>query len=296
MNLVRSSGVWLGVAACAVLALVWIWRVASAARRIARRPAASVGALNLHDASVGWAARACGLISYIALALVGAHWGPSWSRGGGWLIGAAGTITVVALIVMELRWPVPGGTVRVAVLGRRRIRDIVPRAGAAIACLGLVTGVGAILICGISARSIGPGTNPPTPDFAWPSWSQTLPLSIGLVAVVAITAVAAWVLVRRPALAGLNSAIDIAYRRAAMDRVLRVGGVAGFLAAAMVTNSLKNFAMGSMQPWNSGWPVVSVLGWQSIVLFVVALASIELFRAKLPHAPAEAVAPAVSPR
>lgn len=287
MYLVWSSSSWILLGLCAVLLVWWIWRMVSAVRMIARRPAVSVEALNLHDASVGWIARALALVAYFAIGFVPSIWWPAWSQDGAWPLSIAGVVTAIGLIVMELRWPVPGGTVRLVGLRRRSMRDIVPRAGTSVAALGLLFGAGAIIVCGwIGAPArldAGQGT-PVDSASTWPSWGQTAPYSIGLALVVAVTAVAALVLVRRPALAGMSSVIDIAYRRAALDRALRVVGAAGFLVAAKIVGSLNNYASFAFDRTDAALSLGRVFVWQAILLFVVAFISIDLFRTKLPKA------------
>lgn len=300
MNLVWSSSVWVLLGLCGVLLAWWIWRTVAAMRMIARRPAVSVEALNLHDASVGSVARALALISYLIISLVPSIWWPYWSQDGAWPLGMTGVVTAVGLIVMELRWPAPGGTVRSAGLRPRSVRDILPRAGTTIAGLGLLLGAGAIIVCGWITGQARPGGGQDTPAgdafaWPWPGWWQTAPYSIGMALVVAVVVGAALVLVRRPSLAGMSSAIDIAYRRAAMDRVLRVVAAVGFLVAAMVANWLKNYALVALGHSDAATSVRDVFAWQSVALVFVALVSIDMFRTKLPKtAPSSPLAHAES--
>lgn len=291
MNQIWSSGVWLLLGMCAVVVGWWIWRVTVAVRTIARTPTASVEALNLHDAAVGWIGRTSALVTYLAVGLIPTLWRPDWSSDGAWPLAIAGPVTVVGLIVMELRWPVPGGTVRSAGLRRRRIRDILPQAGLSIAAVGLLAGGGLIVLCGGIAPMNTDSMAGAGRAFAWPGWRQTVPYSVGLALVVLTALLAARVLARRPALAGWDAVVDIAYRRAAMDRVLRVIAAVGFLVAAMVMNVLKNVAIDDP---DIATGLRSTAAWTSVALAVIALVSIELFRVRLPKSAsgAAAVAPA----
>lgn len=282
-ELVSDSSLWLLVAIALVVVIAFVVRTVSSIRAIARRPAASIAALRLHDRAAGSLGRAVAVVAYLIMAVALSWWGQDRDTDAGeWAVGITAVVTVFALILIERRWPVPGGTVRSADLRRRRLAEVLPRGGLLIAGGGLLLALGLIVLCGLVGRfSSDPMVTgqPPGQGWAWPSWARTAPQSLGVVAIMAPVALAVALLLRRPALAGFDRAIDLAYRRAGVDRILRVVSCYCLIAASFVVNDVKNVVLGPDYEFGVA------LNWLSVGLILAGLVSIELFRARPPGEP-----------
>lgn len=271
---------WPLVAVALVLVVVFVIRTVSSIRLIAHRPSASVGALRLHDRAAGALARAVAVVAWMLLVVV-SSW---WRRDSGAIVDESGVaivavVTVFTLMLIERRWPVPGGTVRSASLQRRSLIEVLPRGGLVILGVGLLLALGLTIACGVIsqfpsdpvvAASSGSGHGSP-----WPGWGWALHLWIGIAVIAAVAAWAVALLLRRPALAGFDRAVDLAYRRAGVDRILRVLSCYCFIAASYVLNEVKNAILPDYQ-------FGLVLDWLSAGLMLAGLVSIELFRTRPP--------------
>src|SRR5699024_8936196 len=104
-----------------------------------------------------------------------------------WIGAVAG---LVVLMVVEQRWPAPGGTVRAADLQPRRVADVLPRPGTWIAGVAVLLAVTSIVVCGVLGAARVGGSSAMTATADWPSWLRTAPSLIGLGVVVAFAVAA----------------------------------------------------------------------------------------------------------
>jgi hypothetical protein len=286
-------GFWVLVAIALFLVVVFVVRTIWSIRLIARKPAASVEALRLHDRAAGSLGRATAIVSYLTVAIALESWRSGAGNGAaGWAVVIAAVVTVLVLILIERRWPAPGGTVRAASLQPRRPAEVLPRAGMAVTGAAVLLALGLIVVCGLTGQpsadrgATAAGTASGS-GWPWPGWLTTAPLWIGMAVIGAVVALAIALLLRRPALAGFDRSVDLAYRRAGVDRLLRVLSCFGFVAASVVLSDVQTALQGS--PYR----LASLLEWASLALLIAGLVSVELFRAypPMPAAPQGSAAP-----
>jgi hypothetical protein len=277
-------GPWVLVAIALVIVVLFAARTASSIRLIAHRPPASTQALALHDRAAGSLGRAIAALSYVVAAMASSWWEyRATGIGGSWALAIAAVVTVLALMVIKRRWPVPGGTVRSADVQRRRLPEVLPRAGIVIAGAAVLLFLGSVVAGGLinSASNFASRSGTATGHgWPWPGWWRTAPLWIGIIGVSAVAALAIALLLRRPALAGFDRGVDLGYRRAGVDRVLRVLSCYCFIAASDDVNDAKNVMLGP------NYQLGSVLNWVVAALLLASVVSVEIFRARPPRAAA----------
>lgn len=211
------------------------WTRAGDAALAARRHSRRVGAWTL------WAGVAGLLVGpYLAAGLRAVLPSTAAAAGVAAVPLAVGLATVGAAAAGELTWPAPAGTVRSAPLARRTVHDVAPRR--------LLVWTGAVVLVLVAAAGLGAATAVPGQDTlersagdgaATASPYAGVPLAVALVvACLAVAGTAAWTLVlvvRRPAVTGVDDAWDLALRRRSAARVLRATQlVVGLTAAAVL--------------------------------------------------------------
>src|SRR4051794_15699022 len=190
----------------------------------------------------------------------------------------AGAVHSMVLLITELTWPRPEGTVRSAAVVRRGVRDIAPRALTATLAVLTAALVAGVLTAGLVADDSEPlsisrrseaGSSSASP---FPDWWVGLPALAGVAVVLGLTALVLQRAVTRPAVAGADLVTDRALRRASAHRALR-GAVA---AAALTLGPL--LSVGTLVARNVAAPAlgpvlvgVAVLGLLVIVTGLVAL-------------------------
>lgn len=264
MNVVVSL-MFLALLVFAVLAVLR----ARAARRVLPSDSDALIALRRHDSAVGTIGRGVGFLMFMLSVggVIAMDLRPLEAP-------LAGVLTILALMGMERWWPAPAGTVRTATLHPRRMDQLLNGPGVAAACVGLLVGLAATLSLLLPATQaqldrkaqLNPGAG--APPNAW----------LGIVGVLVLIGVA-WLAVRqliaRAALAGLSSEIDTAFRRAGVDRLLRLVAVVGLLMAFAILQFV----------WDglSDTPA-------SLVMLAAWVAMVELWRVRPPRQLAETVA------
>ena len=274
---VMALGVVLGVIALIVLVLFG-FEAAWSVRQAVRRPTATADALRRHDRAAGSLGRAAAIAATIGSAEILAVIGmPDGLQQGLPLCIGAG-VGLVVLIVVEQRWPAPGGTIRTADVQPRRLADVLPRAGMWIAGIAVLLAVASSVVYGVLASSTGGRPGSVTAAAAWPDWRWSVPQLVGLVVVLLVAAVAVVQLLHRPALAGFDRTVDLTFRRCGVDRALRVVAVVGFCQVAAGLNAIKNagFAAGV------SYDLIKTVVWLSTAAVVAALISIPAFRTHPP--------------
>jgi hypothetical protein len=190
----------------------------------------------------------------------------------------AGAVHSTVLLVTELTWPRPDGTVRSAAVVRRGVRDIAPRAMTATLAVLTAALVAAVLTAGLVADDSEPqsisrrseaGFSSASP---FPDWSLGLPALAGVAVVLGLTALVLQRAVTRPAVAGADLVTDRALRRASAHRALRgaVAAVALTLGPLLSVGALvaRNVAAPALGPVLVG---VAIGGLLVIVTGLVAL-------------------------
>ena len=299
-----------------VVVLGVVGTTAVAARRPAQRREATVAEAVRHAGRISAAALVVGVLA----ALAAGHAANDSQVTGESLAGRTGTAAISALLgfglahtgtvlVGELTWPRPTGTVRRARLVRRGLLDSVPRwllrlSGAAFGT-GLALVLAGAVLAGPDGRSItvsaaGGAVSGAAAPFAGVDYG--LPTGAGLVCLALLTAGALWAVAARPALGTADERVENALRRASAHRVLRgttssalaaVGGlltVSGLSIRDAATGALDAAAVDGLEvgtaivvvPWLGGLlALVGVLG---------GLAGLALFAARAPRPPVDAPA------
>lgn len=138
----------------------------------------------------------------------------------------AGVGFVVVHLVGELTWPRPAGPVRRAPLVRRRIRDITPRALAALTCTWLALLGFLLVLCGAVAGTGGRSLSYAQVDGSvstmspFPGWYYGRFIGVPMVVLVAGCIAVLALVARRPAVADTDPAADATLRRTSARRVL----------------------------------------------------------------------------
>ena len=161
------------------------------------------------------------------------------------LVAACAHTLVLALT--EVTWPRPTGTRRSGLLVRRRVTDVLPRP----ALMAAAVLAGAVVVTGLVGTAVADGTGRSLTR-AWdgqdglvgsssagpfPGAFFVVPVLAGLVALVALVALALHLVVSRPAVTAADIATDTALRRAGAHRVLRgaASGAGLTLAGLLLT-------------------------------------------------------------
>ncbi|RIJ71257.1 hypothetical protein D1871_14635 [Nakamurella silvestris] len=175
----------------------------------------------------------------------------------------AGIVVALAVMTMERWWPSPAGTIRIASIEPRRVR--LPRAGLVLALTGTVTGLWAMFQW------------PPTHG---PSASLT---AVTLTLLVLTVTAGIRQLIDRTALTTQDPALDLACRRAGIDRLLRLLAATGLLTY-LDFNGVAG-AAANLQPG------ATATGW-STAATVLLLVVVEGYRVRLPRATRPSAVPA----
>ena len=266
------------VLAVAVVGIVVLVAVAAAAVPTSALPAPT-GAARRHAVLGGTLAVVLAGAAMLGTLVTSATAHASWAAAAPVLAPAvAGAVHATVLLLTELTWPRPEGTVRSAAVVRRGVRDIAPRA--LTATLGVLTAalVAGVLTAGLVADDSEPqsisrrseaGFSSASP---FPDWSVGLPALAGVAVVLGLTALVLQRAVTRPAVAGADLVTDRALRRASAHRALRgaVAATAFTLGPLLTVSALvaRNVAAPALGPVLVG---AAVLGLLVIVTGLVAL-------------------------
>lgn len=222
-----------------VLSLTVIWMVHTVRQAtIARRgPTVNLQSYLRHDRATA-AVAACVAISLcIVLAVITRqHPLPIWPGA------IAGVLVIIA---GERRWPGPSGAIRSATVSQRRGRDLIPWFSCGIAAMaltaaGLVIGACWVLADSPAGRSIS-GTVEATDSATtatvasvdgFPGWPIGVITVLGGAALLATGAVGWHVVAARAALPTVSSALDRQFRRASVDRMVRIVAIAALVTTA----------------------------------------------------------------
>lgn len=214
-----------------------------------------------------------------------------------------GVVHTVALVVGELTWPRPEGSVRRARLVHRGLLDAAPRwlvrLTVPAVVLTVTTLVGGALLADADGRSVsyghdvalGRGMSTASP---FPGAFYGVPAGIGLLVLALVTAVALWIVADRPAVAPADDGIESALRRASAHRVLRVAvGVTLFVSGGLLFvggRALHSVTTNGAASWllEGGAAGASVVGG------VAMLAGVVVACIRAPGVPAETPAVPVS--
>lgn len=182
-----------------------------------------------------------------------------------------GVVHVAVLALGELTWPRPAGDVRRARLMRRGPLHAAPRwlvrTGGVAAGLAVVTLAGGALLAAPDGRSVAyaPDAFSSARASPFPGLFYGRPAAIGLLALVAVAALALWVVAQRPAVATADERIEDALRRASAHRVLRIAtGVTLVIAGGLLLvggtalHGLGTSSAGSGS-WLDTWAAVAAL-------------------------------------
>lgn len=197
---------------------------------------------------------------------------------------AAGTAFLLVVVVGELTWPQPSGSVRRAVLVRRSTRDLLGRALPAWSAALAVTLVVVLVAAGLTATDDGHsvGRTDPHGRFLvdgqvtfgevttavgpYPGWYYGVSLLVATALLGALTSLVLRMITSQPAVADVHEADDQALRRTSVRRVLAgvqtvlgvtLGGVLYFGGTAL--HRLGNDVLVG-QPTVSTSPVLAVGG------------------------------------
>lgn len=280
------------IAVVAVILVLFVIETVWSVRQARRTPEATFEALRKHDRAAGSLGRAAAIGGYfvgVVMLVVMVPPEPTARVLETIPLTVAGVVALVTLIVVERHWPAPGGTVRSADLVPRRIRDILPRAGGAVAGVAAVAWLVCLVVAGVLGGAVERDYGSAVAEL-WPTWVWNTPTVVGVIVIVVLAVVGARRLLRRPALAGFDRATDLTYRRAAMDRVLRVVAAACFLDAAFTVGQVGNALMRA-----GAYSAASAANWSSLVIMLVALLSIWVLRSRPPRQVPPPAAPNTGP-
>lgn len=176
-------------------------------------------------------------------------------------LGAGAFVGVLVICIGELTTPSPEGRVRHAGLARRSPSTFVRRGPAVVAGLGLAT-LAAVLTTGVllaspddmgrEGRSINIVC--PTPDGAavgsghgpFPGSFYAVPIALGVVGLLLLTAVGLSAVARRPGLGVESAPLDAALRRGSATRILGALGVAAWGTTVPIAAALA-MGLGAMR-------------------------------------------------
>lgn len=264
-----------------VLALaVAVGGIFTAARRAGRSSEPTVTAARRHGLTVAVLAPVAGIVTVVLLIGAGADVGHGFPGNTGDALALAPLAYALAhtlvLLIGELTWPRPAGAVRRARLTRRRLGDVAPRRLLRTFLAGTAALVGALVVGAVLASPDGHTVQHRDGPFLkaagpWPGWHYGRPVTVELVLLLAVLAVALRVVVDRPAVATDDDGMEVALRRTSAHRVLR-GATAGVLAVAggfigMAGNSAWSV---NALPWPVGL-LVTLLGDAALVAALVVL-------------------------
>lgn len=268
----------------AVLWVIWTVRLAIRARR---GPSLSLDAFIKHDAAVGGLSRFVSLATLVAAsAIFPDHPLPIW-------VGALAAVLVVG--VCETRWPRPSGQLRSAPLVARRTRDLMPAVGGVMAIIGLLAAAVVIGFCWIRGDSPGGrkiGQNVPGADGydyvqttdGFPGWPVGLIAAIGFVVVLVTAVLVSRGIAGRAALPGVEPSMDLLFRRAAIDRLLRTMAVLGFVTTAEFYTAARSAFDNLFRLVNPQQQIPEdSFYWIPAVCWILAIASMELARVRPPR-------------
>lgn len=262
-------------------------------RRAGPSHEATVAAARRHGLVVAALAPVAGIVAVGWLIGAGADVGHGFpgSVGDAIVLGPLAFALAHTLVVLlgELTWPRPAGTVRRARLVPRRLSAVVPRLPARLLAGGTVLLVG-VLATG-AALADGDGRTIDLSDGAslrragpWPGWHYGRPVTVELVLLAVLVAGALWVAVNRAAVMTDDERIEAALRRTSAHRLLR-GAAAGVLVIAGALLAAAGGALGSVHGLPVPLPmVVALLG------DGVALAGLVVLCLPAPRLPVEAPA------
>lgn len=245
MNDLNAASIVLGAITLTATVGWMVWTARQA--RISRRgPTDDVRSYLRHDKATGAVAMCVAVTGVVITAvIVGQHPVPIWP---GAIAG------VLAIIACERRWPRPSGSIRsVPLVAPRGSRKLVPWLGVALAGIGLVAVTLVIGFCWMvgdtpDGRTIrGNVTWPGQGGLdgvvvvdGFPGSSVGLITAVGGVALLAAVAIG-WLLVaRRPALRAVRPDLDLQFRRASIDRMVRIVAVAALLTTSEFYESARS--------------------------------------------------------
>jgi len=228
------------------ITVVWmVWTVRQA--QISRRgPTDDVESYLRHDKATG-AVAMCVAVSGVVITGVIVHDHPVAI----WPGAIAG---VLAIIASERRWPRPSGSIRsVPLVAPRGAWRLIPWLGVTLAGIGLVAAALVIGFCWMvgdtpDGRTIRgnvtwPGQGGPDGVVivdGFPGWSVGLITALGGVALLGTVAVG-WLLVaRRPALRAVLPDLDLQFRRASIDRMVRIVAIAALMTTSEFYESARS--------------------------------------------------------
>jgi hypothetical protein len=219
---------------------------------------------------------------------------------------AFGVVHTAVLALGELTWPRPSGQVRRARLVRRGLLDTAPRwlarlTAGALAAATLTLGLGILLADpdgrSVSVRAAGGRVGSTSSPFAGAGYGR--PAALGLLALVAVSVAALWIVANRPAVATADDRIEAALRRASAHRVLRgaaavvlvvTGGLLAVSAhaAAGAATGVAGTARANGLSVDGPIAVLPVLGNVLAVLgLLAALGGVVLLAVRAPGVPAD---------
>jgi hypothetical protein len=161
---------------------------------------------------------------------------------------------VVAIIVCERRWPRPSGSIRTVLLvAPRSSLRLVPWLGVALACIGWLAAAVVIAVCWMMGNSGGgrtisgnlPALEPGGLDdvvfvSGFPGWAVGLATVIGGVALLGTVAVGSLVVARRPVLRAVTPDLDLQFRQASIDRMVRIVAIASLMTASQFYSAARS--------------------------------------------------------
>jgi len=215
--------------------MIWTLRQAQISRR---GPTDDAQSYLRHDKATG-AVAMCIAVSGVVIAavVVGEQPIPIWP---GAIAG------VVAIIARERRWPKPSGSIRsVALVAPRSSLQLVPWLGVTLACIGWLAAAVVIAVCWMMGNTGGGRTisgNLPAPEpgglddvvfvSGFPGYSVGIPTAFGGIALLGTVAIGWLVVARRPALRAVTPELDLQFRRASIDRMVRIVAIAALMTTS----------------------------------------------------------------
>lgn len=255
-NMFEQPGGWAILLIGSLLMIGWVtWHLVTT-RRAVTGDQSDLVAFARRDSSIGALGR---VVYFLVAAVLGLLFVDV-----AWQVVAAGLLTAVALWGLERCWPQPAGTVRTALVRRRRWSEVVTRTGVWLTVLAvvlLIWSVGWAVVRHVSGGAV---------------------LAVGGLLVTAVVVGLGMAgMLRRHSLAGLDEADDARLRRAAADRMLRVVGVSAAFMAASFFGQVRSAAAAADRAAgvaDGGWPIQV----PSLAALLLILALISIGRVRMP--------------
>lgn len=231
---------------CLAVTAGWLIWTARRARLARRGPNDDPQSYLRHDKATGAVAMCVAVSTVVVIAvIVQEHPLPIWP---GAIAG------VLAIIACERRWPRPSGSIRSAPLvAPRRPAQLVPRLGVLLALVGLLAATVVIGFCAMVGNS--PGGRTLSGNVSWPGqggpdgivvvdgfpgWPVGLATGVGFVLLIIAVSIG-WLLVaRRPALRAVSPELDLQFRRASVDRMVRIVAIAALMTTSEFYESARS--------------------------------------------------------